>query len=59
MRIIGGIALALCLFVGFMVTWLGLGLVATSGGPAWVMAGIGAGIMWLSASKLRSLIRHR
>jgi hypothetical protein len=42
-----------------MVTWLGLGLVATSGGPAWVMAGIGAGIMWLSASKLRSLIRDR
>ena len=59
MRIIEGVALGFGLFIGFMLTWLGLALVPTSGGGAWVMAGIGAGIMWLSGSKLHSLIRGR
>jgi hypothetical protein len=59
MRYLAEAALVVGMLVGFMVTWLGLGLVSTSGGGAWVMAGIGAAIFWLSFSRLRALLRTK
>jgi uncharacterized membrane protein len=59
MRFIAEVALLLGIFVGLMVTWLGLGLVATSGVPAWVMARIGVAIIWLSVSRLHAFLRAK
>jgi hypothetical protein len=59
MRFLASVGLVLAIFVGLMTTWLGLGLVGTSGTPAWVMAGIGIAIIAVSVSKLRRLDRPK